>query len=256
MHSGEVVANVLRLRDQGLNHCEISRRTGIPRATARDWANGKLPYSFRRKAAGGPGTCSRCGANAHRFDELSSAYAYLLGLYLGDGCISAHPRGVFKLRIALDVKYPNIVDEATDAIRAVLPWNEPNQQLTPKRYVEVYSYSKSWPCLLPQHGAGRKHHRRIAVTEWQRALIDLAPELLLRGLIHSDGCRFTNTRGKSDNWSAGRYAFDNLSTDIRNIFCATCDRLALHWTAAGPSTIYVSRKADVAAMDRFIGPKS
>jgi hypothetical protein len=28
----------------------------------------------------------------HRFDELPPAYVYLLGLYLGDGCISGHPR--------------------------------------------------------------------------------------------------------------------------------------------------------------------
>ena len=25
---------------------------------------------------------------------------------------------------------------------------------------ELYSYSKSWPCLFPQHGPGRKHERR------------------------------------------------------------------------------------------------
>jgi len=30
----------------------------------------------------------------------------------------------------------------------------------------------------------------------------------------------------------------------------------LHWTASGEKTIYVSRKADVAVLDRFVGPKS
>ncbi len=34
-----------------------------------------------------------------------------------------------------------------------------------------------------------------------------------------------------------------------------CDRLDLHWTWSPPKTIYVSRKADVARMDEFIGPK-
>jgi hypothetical protein len=28
---------------------------------------------------------------------------------LGDGCISAHRRGVYKLRIVLDIAYPGIV---------------------------------------------------------------------------------------------------------------------------------------------------
>ena len=34
-----------------------------------------------------------------------------------------------------------------------------------------------------------------------------------------------------------------------------CDLMGLHWTASGQKTIYVSRKADVATLDRFVGPK-
>src|SRR4051812_27189325 len=37
---------------------------------------------------------------------------HLVGLYLGDGCISAHPRGVFRLRVVLDAAYPSTVDQA------------------------------------------------------------------------------------------------------------------------------------------------
>ena len=47
----------------------------------------------------------------------STEYVYLLGLYLGDGAISEHRRRVFRLRIALDVKYPGIVDECAAAMR-------------------------------------------------------------------------------------------------------------------------------------------
>jgi hypothetical protein len=76
---------------------------------------------------------------------------------------------------------------------------------------------------------------------------------LLRGLIHSDGCRFMNTgRG---GWRHPRYAFSNRSAHIRGIFCMACQRLGLHWTRA-PYTIYVSRKADVARLDEFVGPKA
>jgi hypothetical protein len=32
--------------------------------------------------------------------------------------------------------------------------------------------------------------------------------------------------------------------------------MGLHWTASGDKTIYVSRKADVAELDRFVGPKA
>jgi hypothetical protein len=106
-------------------------------------------------------------------------------------------------------------------------------------------------CLFPQHGPGKKHARSIELAPWQRQIVGASPQLLLRGLIHSDGCRFINT---GRNWSHARYAFYNLSADIRAIFCDACDLLDIHWTSSR-NTIYVSRKADVARMDAFIGPK-
>jgi hypothetical protein len=80
----------------------------------------------------------------------------------------------------------------------------------------------------------------------------LVSPFLLRGLIHSDGCRFVNT-GRQ--WRHPRYAFSNLSPDIRLIFTNACDRLGLRWTTSG-RIVYVSRKDDVASMDQFIGPKT
>jgi hypothetical protein len=44
------------------------------------------------------------------------------------------------------------------------------------------------------------------------------------------------------------------SGDIKTIFCDACDLLGLRWTIA-PNTVYVSRKADVALLDQFVGPK-
>ena len=51
----------------------------------------------------------------------AASYAYLLGIYLGDGCISDHPRGVCRLRITLDAIYPGIAAECATAIEAVAP---------------------------------------------------------------------------------------------------------------------------------------
>lgn len=259
MHSQETVAEALHLAEDGLNNCEISRRTGVSRPTVREWRAGRLPHSFKSKPLlygrpAKPGACCpRCGSGRHQFDRLSTAYVYLLGLYLGDGCISGGARDVFRLRIALDVKYEGIIEECAAAMQAVVPWNKVHKQVTPKNYVEVHAYSKSWPCLLPQHGPGRKHERKIALTDWQQRLIDLVPGLLLRGLIHSDGCRFTNTG--SNGWQCPRYVFTNLSEDIKRIFCDACDQLGLRWTTAPPKSVYVSRKADVARLDEFVGPK-
>jgi hypothetical protein len=260
MRRAEDVTAVLELGAVGLSASVIARETGVPRGTVRYWLSGHLPRGVT--ADGIPvSSCERCGGSAHRFEQLPAAYVYLLGLYLGDGCISAHPREVYRLRIVLDLRYPGIVDECAAAIVEVAPRNAVHRQLRRGGFtrreeytnVEVSAYSKSWPCLFPQHGSGRKHERRIELSAWQRELVARNPQLLLRGLIQSDGCRFINTgRG----WRCPRYTFSNVSDDIRRIFCDACDLMRLHWTASGEKTIYVSRKADVATLDRFVGPKA
>jgi hypothetical protein len=69
----------------------------------------------------------------------------------------------------------------------------------------------------------------------------------------ADGHRLINTgRG---NWTCPRYGFTQVSADIRSIFCEACDLMGLRWTRSGERTVYISRKADVALLDRFIGPK-
>jgi len=165
------------------------------------------------------------------------------------------------MRITLDLRYPGIVSECEAAIRDLLPANRVHRILRRGGFlpqaapscVDVSAFSKSWPCLIPQHGRGPKHLRCIVLAPWQQDAVARRPEALLRGLIHSDGARFVNTgRG---GWRQPRYGFYNRSTDIRRIFCATCDELGLRWTQAPPNTVYVSRKDDVAALDSFIGPK-
>jgi len=246
-HRIDVVTQSLELAGEGPSTSEVARRVGVPRATVRDWLAGRMPAGYGRGGAG----CVGCGG-LHDLDALPPNYVYLLGMYLGDGCLSAHPRGVFKLRISLDARYPGIAEECERAMGAVMRRNRIGRAGYGTSH-ELFAYSKNWPCLFPQHGPGRKHERDIALTDWQRRLVKRWPALLLRGLIHSDGCRFQNTgRG----WSHPRYSFANSSEDIKRIFCDACDLMGLHWTASGEKTIYVSRKADVARLDRFVGPKA
>jgi hypothetical protein len=261
MHGRVEVAHVLELRAEGLGARRIARQTGLPVGTVRDWLAGKLPRHSRALTGTDVDGCKQCGHEPHRFGELGASYAYLLGLYLGDGCISRGPRSVYRLRINLDLAYPRIVEECEAAMREVAPLNRVYRLLRKGHYVErpeptlveLSVYSRSWPCLFPQHGPGRKHLRSIRLADWQQGLLRRHPEALLRGLIHSDGCRFINTgRG---GWTCPRYVFNNKSDDIRQIFCDACDVLDLHYTFA-PRAVYVSRKADVARLDEFIGPKA
>ena len=246
MHSAETVAQVLQLRESGLGARRISAVTGLPVRTITDWLAGRTPGGRRDPSAP---RCDRCGASSHLIID-PAAYAYVLGLYLGDGHVSAHARDVFKLRIVLDEAYPEIIARCCAAVGALVP-NKVNQ-VRRRGCVEVYSYSKAWPCLLPQVAPGKKHERPIRLQPWQRFYAEEYAHDLLRGLIHSDGCRFINT-GR-DGWRAPRYCFKNFSGDIRRIFCEACDVLSIRWTESG-NTIYVSRKADVARLDEYIGPK-
>jgi hypothetical protein len=89
MRSVIEVDRVLALAREGLNKSEIARRTGIPRATVRDWLKGRTPE--QRVAPAWP--------TDHDIAGPREQYSYLLGMYLGDGCLSEHPRGaVLSLR--------------------------------------------------------------------------------------------------------------------------------------------------------------
>jgi hypothetical protein len=98
-----------------------------------------------------------------------------------------------------------------------------------------------------------EHTRHIRLAPWQELLVERAPEQFVRGLIDSDGCRVVaNDRGVK----SVRYHFSNRSDDIRGLFCAALDRLGIPWTRPSQYVIAVYRKAAVARLDEFVGPKA
>jgi hypothetical protein len=249
------VDRVLLLAASGLNDCQISRRTGIPRTTVRSWRHGRTP---KRGLARQGGSCLRCAG--YRFPipgATDHAYAYLLGLYLGDGHISHHARGVFRLRITLDRAYPLIVAEAAAAIGIAMPSSK--VAVAHRKWTNVDepgSYSRHWPCLFPQHGPGKKHERPIVLEDWQRAILDRRPWRFLRGLIQSDGCRGLNTiRHPKKTYAYPRYQFSNRSDDIRDLFCEYCDKVGVEWRQMNRWNISVAKRDSVGLMDQYIGPK-
>jgi hypothetical protein len=127
------------------------------------------------------------------------------------------------------------------------------RQAYPAGRVDVSHYSKHWPCFFPQHGPGKKHLRPIRLEAWQELLVKQATEQFIRGLIDSDGCRVVaNDRGIS----SVRYHFSNRSDDIRALFCGALDELGIPWTRPSQYQVAVYRKAAVARLDEFVGPKS
>jgi hypothetical protein len=59
---------------------------------------------------------TNCGTRAHE-----QSYAYLLGLYLGDGCVQVSKHGQVLLRISLDAGYSAVIADAWTAMQLSLP---------------------------------------------------------------------------------------------------------------------------------------
>jgi hypothetical protein len=204
-------------------------------------------------------TIRRVAPVAHDFAALPRpTYAYLLGLYLGDGVISQHAR-TWALRISLDMMWPGIMLECSNAMQAVFPENKVSFcRPDPEAWCAVATvYSKQLPCLFPQHGLGLKYRRGIELADWQEQIVDEHPEQVLRGLIHSDGSRFINrVRVKGNVYEYPRYTFTNASDDIRGMFTSACDRLGIEWRRMNERNISVARRESVARLDEFVGPKN
>jgi hypothetical protein len=177
------------------------------------------------------------------------AYAYLLGQYLGDGCISEQRRKVFRMRITCANDWPLVMELVGQALETILPRNSAGR-LARDGCTEVGMSSKRWPALVPQHGSGVKHERTLRLTAWQEALVlEGHPGLFVCGLLHSDGCRVTNhvtVRGRR--YAYPRYFFSNRSEDIHQMFARAIGRLGLSSTRSGWNQS-VARHADVALLD-------
>ncbi|WP_438315175.1 transcriptional regulator [Streptomyces sp. HUAS TT3] len=233
----------LALVEQGRSLNSVSTETGISRSALRAWQIRiePLPRTGRDAECAGPAD--------------PAAYVYLLGLYLGDGCISPHPRGGHHLRIACADAWPGLIELCRTAISAVRPDNRV-YVLKRSGCVMVTSFGHHWTCLFPQHGPGKKHDRRIVLEEWQQDIVDAHPWAFVRGLIHSDGCRITNwTVRNGKRYEYPRYFFTNKSADVTALLTSTLDRLGVSWSRANQQNVSVARKASVALMDLHVGPK-
>jgi hypothetical protein len=253
IRSSSEFAEVDRLFRWGLNDCQIARLTGIPRRTVCDWRQ-QASVQSRTHVAGTvwPRSDVDCPACAGA-TVPARPYAYLLGMYLGDGCISRTPR-TFHLRVSLDARYPAIIDECARSIRAVRPGKQmPVGRVKAPGCIVLSAHWNHWPCMFPQHGRGPKHRRQIRLVPWQEGIAEANPDLLLRGLIHSDGCRVIN---RVNGGEYPRYMFTNHSDDIRAIFAMACDAFSVTHRRMNWRTLAVSRAEDVARLDTVIGPKS
>jgi hypothetical protein len=252
MHPKTTVDQARLLSSQGLNDCEVARRLGVSAGAVRKWRTGQ------RRAQGERFGLPRCPL-CHGVPLDETAYSYLFGLYLGDGHITRHRRGVFALSIFCCDAWPGLITAAKQAMRQVMPISS---VFTVQRIgmTEVKCYSKHWPWLFPQHGPGMKHTRKIELARWQQVIVDRYPGEFARGLFHSDGYRGMNrvrrVLADGEHWyEYPRYLFVNMSKDILRLCGQTLDQLDVEWRFSKPTTISVAKQEAVARLDAFVGPK-
>jgi hypothetical protein len=255
MHPRSTVDKAHRLLRLGFTDHTVARMCDVPVGTLRHWkyGNRRAPDEEERRVKG---DCPRC--TNRELDR--AAYAYLLGLYLGDGHIATTWKGVHRIEIACCDGWPGLIDAAAEAMSAVMPILKIGKRKHPGCTL-VGSYSKHWHCLFPQHGPGMKHTRKIELEPWQREIVDEFTEEFIRGLIHSDGCRTTNRvrkalkNGSDARYEYPRYFFSNASDDIRKLYTDALDHLGIAWKQNNARNISVAKREAVARLDEFVGPK-
>lgn len=205
--SEEKYNEAIRLFSFGYKIVEVSKLTGINRSTLSNWIvrNGRIkkqidtdiPLNYLMSFKDG-------------FTEQDKKdYSYLLGLYLGDGCIYKLKR-TEKITITLDKKYEKLNEYTINIFSRF--FNKDSYIFDRSLHnrgnaIDVIHHSSHLSLIFPQHGIGKKHNRDVSLKSWQESIIDDIS--LVKGLIMSDGTYYLDNQT-----NIKKYSFSNKSKDI------------------------------------------
>lgn len=244
MRSAEEFEEAQRRTATDMSDSAIARQTGIPRRTVWDWRYCKPIIRPRFLSGSSPRSVAHDSAAPSRVLLCARSLARRW-LYL-----TKRPRLAAKDLSRRQV--PGNIDRRRETFDILMPGQRAATRRRSCRCTAVSRYSKHWPCLLPQHGPGRDHLRPIRLQARQEVLVTQATEEFVRGLPASDGCRMVaNDRGVR----SVRDHVSNRSEDILGLFSAALDALSIPWTRPSKHVIAVYRKAAVARLDQFVGPR-
>lgn len=250
--TGKDFSEVKSLVALGFSDYQVAKLTRVPRATVQRWRH--------REVAPLSAAPTIDPTRWHVPDPV--IYCYLLGSYLGDGHLTYKAPRTWTLRVSCDREYTAIIEEVRHAMEATFVGRRATKIQVSTGAADVVSICHPAIGLaFPQHGPGRKHSRQIVLAGWQLQLTRVHPEALIRGLIHSDGCRAENRfrtklpSGRIAEYSYVRYFFSNLSADIRQIFIDHCALLGIRVTQSNHRNLSVAHRDSVAILERIVGPK-
>jgi hypothetical protein len=206
----------LKIKDSGMSIIDMSILLQVPKTTIRDWVSGRSGSKYLKTISSEEPIdpvlqLTQLNPSLSN-EERYSIYSFILGLYLGDGCI-VKIRTTKRFGITLDKKYDKLNSLVIDSFGKLFgksPYvhDRSLRKGIKNNCIDVYYHSKSVGNIFPHEGVGKKHLREISIAEWQHEIID--PVNIVKGLIFSDGY-YSKCRGRDF------IGFDNRSLDICNI---------------------------------------
>jgi hypothetical protein len=246
---------VMEMLSTGIKISEIAFATGINRSTISNWKQRNGRNLIKTVSHDGEGADRYLKTFIENMNESRRAdYSYLLGLYLGDGCIYRLPK-TYKLTITLDNKYDSL-NEYTISVFSRF-FEKPAYIFDLSLHgrgnaIDIITHSCTLPVIFPQHGRGRKHDRSIELKEWQVDIIDSIS--FVKGLMMSDGSMYVDLQ--CGNTKAG---FTNKSEDIIRIFEKYLNKLNIEYKTYKKKTgIYMTtihKQESVSRLVDLIGTK-
>lgn len=244
---------VKELADKGYNKCQISRETGIPRGSIKEW----LLYGFCPKAYSDDnkkiGRYKDLNPLEYLVDSKAEAYSFILGEYLGDGYIRNLPR-TYRFDIYNDRKYENLNKLIESKLGIIFPLNKVHR--LPKTGCWIITvHNNNMLKFFPQHGKGSKWERDINLEIWQLEIVKKYPFEFIKGLIYSDGCTYLNKLN-------GRYvySFSQKSTQIMDLMIFALKLIGIDRTYStkktGQHSLCISSKKHLSILFDKIPPKS
>ena len=239
--------------------------TGAIQPVARSHGDRSRPADRARVARPTPEKEQASTANCPRCDGVpldEPAYAYLLGLYLGDGCINAanRERAYTRCPSSAADAWPGLIRRRSAPCEAVRPCSKVFYVAAEAGMTEVQELLEALAVPVSAARAGHEAHqedRAQPVAAGHRGPLSrrLRPGAVPLGRLpgHEPGAAGA---GRRRHWyEYPRYLFSNKSKDILGLCGAALDRLGVEWRFARPDMISVAKKEAVARLDEFVGPK-
>jgi hypothetical protein len=229
---------VQRLIATGMSDCAIARETGIPRKTVRE-RRCNPPIRAR------PTASSACGIDDD-FTALSPAYCYLLGplsrrrLYLAE-----RPRLEITnhLRRKLPGHHCPLLPSDRHSDAGTARGNPTSSQSLHRGLAVLEAVATS----LSAARSRQKHLRPIRLEAWQEVLVKQATRTSFAACSIAMGAV----------WWPMIAVYEASGTDLTTSDgCSAPRSTRIPWTTPGRYQVAVYRKAAVARLDEFVGPKS